>query len=286
MEKLSKQQEAALLRRVREYHDEVVKETNIIDPNRMEVEYKLSNRMTRTYGATELVYWRGRQMRCRVTLSVPCYLEAGWEMMAETIRHELIHVWQHQKFGINLPDYHGETFQSKMELMDVKDIYGGVEKPKKRRKVKAGRRLEPRYRLDCPNCGVVLTRKTMNPLVKQSVAGKPIGCGRCKQEVLWKVTDLKTGEILFDPGTSPKRDEQAIKSKKKTKRLYDVTCPMCSYYRQLPEDDATVKAILNDESVECPDCGMLSHHLLYDHRTGRLVNKSTWNYWTPDSPWG
>jgi len=78
----------------------------------------------------------------------------------ETIRHEAIHIWQYQEFG---EGNHGPSFKRWADQFDCE--------------VRASRPAkDPKYTINCENCGKVGTRQQACKITKQTAR---YSCGTC-----------------------------------------------------------------------------------------------------------
>lgn len=108
------------------------------------VEWRTSTRMESRHGHAG---WGRRAEVCEyyVHLSEKSYRLGGWEKVAETVRHELVHVWQYQN---DRPSGHGPSFRRWVDPLELEG----------RRSTYA--RDEPfaywRYPFYCPACEAVV----------------------------------------------------------------------------------------------------------------------------------
>jgi predicted SprT family Zn-dependent metalloprotease len=105
---------------------------------------------------------------CTVRLSEKTYDRAGFEAMEETIRHELVHVYQHQTEGVELG--HGQSFKQWIEPLNLdgrcsQHYEVGVD--------------DYSYTFHCPNCGFIGGRYRMCKTVRAGINGE-LYCQRCE----------------------------------------------------------------------------------------------------------
>ena len=125
---------AALLDRAREYAREVVADYfPDADLGLEDVEWEVSTRAKRRAGATKYNRWTGE---VAVSLTWAAYQRLGWEAMRETIRHELVHVWQLRTRG---KAGHGPDFRAKAADLDAS--------------LHCERFAAPKWWLICESCG-------------------------------------------------------------------------------------------------------------------------------------
>lgn len=110
------------------------------------VEWEISTRMERAAGRT--IHERGGG-DITVRLAWAAYQKFGWEEMCDTIRHELIHVWEVHEFG---KSGHGTRFRARADELDT-SIYCKMFK-------------EPKYWLICESCGTRSPRYKRSKTVK------------------------------------------------------------------------------------------------------------------------
>lgn len=110
------------------------------------VEWEVSTRMERAAGRT--IHKRaGKDITVR--LAWAAYQKFGWEEMCETVRHELIHVWEVHEFS---KSDHGARFCSRADKLDT-SIHCKMFK-------------EPKYWLICETCGTRAPRYKRSKTVK------------------------------------------------------------------------------------------------------------------------
>lgn len=99
---------ASLRRRAREYA-----RTVDLDVDVDALVWEVSERATRRAGAT--VYDPASD-QVTVRLTWAAYREYGWSEFAATVRHELVHAWEFQRYG---ESGHGERFRRKAREVDA-----------------------------------------------------------------------------------------------------------------------------------------------------------------------
>jgi predicted SprT family Zn-dependent metalloprotease len=105
---------------------------------------------------------------CTVRLSEKTYDRAGFEAMQETIRHELVHVYQHQTAGVELG--HGQSFREWVEPLNLDG------RCSQHYEVDAE---DYTYTFHCPNCGFIGGRYRMCKTVRAGIDGE-LYCQRCE----------------------------------------------------------------------------------------------------------
>lgn len=137
---------AEFIERAEEYAAEVASE-HFPDLPLESVEWEVSTRAKQAAGRTK--YKRGGNGDITVRLAWAAYEKFGWEGMRETIRHELIHVWEVHEFG---KSDHGVRFRARAEELDA-EIHCKMFK-------------EPKYWLICDDCGERTPRYKRSKTVK------------------------------------------------------------------------------------------------------------------------
>ncbi|WP_128226449.1 SprT-like domain-containing protein [Halobacteriaceae archaeon SHR40] len=125
--------------------------------------FETSTRMKRKHG---ICITQGED-RCTVRLSERTYDRAGFEAIQETIRHELVHVYQHQTAGVEMG--HGQSFKQWVEPLNLdgrcsQHYEVGVE--------------DYSYTFHCPNCGFIGGRHRMCKTVRAGIDGE-LYCQQC-----------------------------------------------------------------------------------------------------------
>lgn len=142
-----------------------------IDVDLDAVEWELSERAKRRAG-TCLHDEESGEITIRLTWRA--YRELGWDEMRETIRHELVHAWEFQRFG---EAGHGARFRAKARELDAPRHCGAF--------------TEPRLRLVCASedCEWTADRHRASKTVTHPERRR---CGACGGE--YEVRHLESGE--------------------------------------------------------------------------------------------
>ncbi|WP_435335348.1 SprT-like domain-containing protein [Haloarchaeobius sp. TZWWS8] len=143
-----------------------------IDVDLDAVSWAVSKRARRRAGACR--YHPGDET-CTVVLTWQAYRAYGWREFTDTIRHELVHVWEFQQYG---ESGHGPRFREKAAELDAPRHCEPFS--------------EPRYVLVCENdeCDWRATRHRASKPVKQPSSG--YRCGVCSQP--YEVEHVASGE--------------------------------------------------------------------------------------------
>lgn len=153
--------------RARRYANEVVfGDTWPLGPGDVDlarVTFETSTRMRRKHG-TCVADGDGT---CTVRIAQETNERAGFEALQETIRHELVHVHQHQADGAELG--HGESFE---RWVDPLALSGRCSNHYKRSPA------EYAYTFHCPNCGFIGGRYRLCKTVRAARAGD-LYCQQC-----------------------------------------------------------------------------------------------------------
>lgn len=167
-----------LSQRARKYANEVIYgekwplSSDHVDLSR--VEFETSTRMKRRHG----VCASDGDGNCTIRLSEETYERAGFESVTETIRHELVHVYQRQTDGVDTG--HGQSFK---QWVDPLDLSG-----------RCSRQYEKQpgdysYRFYCSNgCGFVGGRHRWSVVVQRAIEGSQI-CGSCQADIRVETDD-------------------------------------------------------------------------------------------------
>lgn len=142
------------------------------------VTFETSTRMKRKHG----LCIPQRDNSCIVRLSEKTSRRAGLDAIQETIRHELVHVYQHQTDGVDLG--HGNSFEQWVGPLELAGRCSNhyEEGPS-----------DYNYSFHCPNCGFIGGRYRLCKTVRAAVSGT-LYCSRCNSENI-AVRDTK-GAIL------------------------------------------------------------------------------------------
>jgi predicted SprT family Zn-dependent metalloprotease len=143
-------------------------ETVPIDVDTGAISWEVSDRAKRRAGCC---LYDGSGVTIRLTWGA--YREAGWRRFTATIRHELIHAWEFQRFG---ESGHGERFERQADRLDAP------------RHCKSF--TEARLRLQCVReCGWQADRHRASPPVKRP---REYRCGDCGGKL--RVVHTESGE--------------------------------------------------------------------------------------------
>lgn len=125
---------------------------------------ELSSRLTSTAGK---IWPKERLMR----LSLPYHQRYGLEELKNTILHEQIHLWLHEK---NLPSGHTATFRQKLEEVGLADRLHALQMPRRPYKYvyicpTCKRQIQTRRRIksSCGKCDTVFNPKHHFRLLKK-----------------------------------------------------------------------------------------------------------------------
>ncbi len=167
-----------LSRRGREYANEVVFGTRWpITDSHVDLEgvtFETSTRMKRRHG----VCASDGSGNCTIRLSAETAKRGGFEAIEETVRHELVHVYQHQTADVETG--HGESFKRWVEPLALS---GRCTSHYERQPA------EYKYRLYCQNgCGFVGGRHRFSSVVRRAITGSQV-CGHCKSSLRVETDD-------------------------------------------------------------------------------------------------
>lgn len=130
------------------------------------VTFETSTRMQRKHGICSA----NGDGTCTVRLSQKTADRAGFEALRETIRHELVHVHQHQTDDAELG--HGRSFERWVGPLDLSGRCSSH--------YEAGP-TDYAYTFHCPNCGFVGGRYRLCKTVRAARAGE-LYCKQCDSE--------------------------------------------------------------------------------------------------------
>lgn len=112
-------------------------ETVPLDVPLHRVDWEVSHRAKTRSGLIEVHLLNGDLCNpITITLTWEAYEAFGWDRMQDTIRHELIHLWEYANFG---ESNHGDRFEQKAEELDAS--------------LSCGQFADPQYKLYCRGCG-------------------------------------------------------------------------------------------------------------------------------------
>lgn len=140
------------------------------------VTFETSTRMERKHG----VCVADRTGHCTVRLSEKTVERAGFSAIKETIRHELVHVYQRQVEGVEMG--HGESFKRWVDPLGLSGRCSNHYTP---------REDEYAYAFHCVHCGFIGGRYRMCKTVRAAFDGA-LRCGLC---------DSRAIEVRDDRGT-------------------------------------------------------------------------------------
>ncbi|RBI62269.1 sprT domain-containing protein [halophilic archaeon] len=139
-----------------------------LDVDLAAVDWEISDRAKRRAGACVYDPDTGR---VTIRLTWDAYRAFGWAEFAGTVRHELVHAWEFQRFG---DSGHGDRFRRKAAAVDA---------PRHCRTF-----AEPRLRLDCTDCAWTADRHRASKAVSRPSERR---CGACGSR--YRVEHVATG---------------------------------------------------------------------------------------------
>jgi predicted SprT family Zn-dependent metalloprotease len=156
--------------------------------------------------------------RCTVTVAEHVYERAGFDACEETIRHELVHAWQHQHAGdvavlagdrptvepdgggVAIEPGHGPSFRA---WVDPLDLVGRCSMPYEKR------RTDFAYVFECPSCGEWWGRHRLCKSVRQAAHGREGSAGYCYCVDCESLVHLRAGDRYLDHAD---HDDDAIRA--------------------------------------------------------------------------
>lgn len=223
-----------LSRRARDYANEVVfGDEWPLTPDHValsRVTFETSAEMSRQHGVCSS---DGRG-NCTIRLSRQTHDRAGFEAIQETIRHELVHAYQHQTPHVDTG--HGESFK---RWVDPLDLSGRCNSHYEKQPA------DYKYRFYCTQgCGFIGGRHRWSKAVAQAIRGDLV-CGDCDSTlrvdgpdgVLEEVPEWRTDKPL---------DEYDLQ--------YEFHCANCGLIGGRRQMCKTVRRVARGETV-CQDCG-------------------------------
>lgn len=160
--------------------------------------------------------------QCTVTIGEHVYERAGFEGCQETIRHELVHAWQHQHAGdvaavrdgppeirdgdtadgptVRIDPGHGPSFRA---WIDPLDLVGRCATPYERTPG------DYAYVFECPNCGDWWGRHRLCKSVRQAAHGAEGPAGYCYCVDCDSLVYLRAGGRYLDHG---EHDDEVIRT--------------------------------------------------------------------------
>ena len=130
-----------------------------------DIEWRVDASMTKALGRCK--YRKPSYGMCRVKLSKHLFDNDNWDQAKQTIRHELVHVWQWQTD--NNPG-HGLSFQRWTGKLDISTR---AENPPTE---------DFKYEVHCPNCGQIGGRQKRCKSLRQIVNRDQRYCSTCGKE--------------------------------------------------------------------------------------------------------
>ena len=144
------------------------------------VTFETSTRMKRKHGVCTI----GGDGGCTIRLSQKTADRAGFSAVKETIRHELVHVYQHQTDGVELG--HGESFRRWVGPLELSGRCSEHYTPTE---------ADYRYAFHCATCGFVGGRYRMCKTVRAAITDR-LYCSECESEQI-EVRNSE-GSVLTD----------------------------------------------------------------------------------------
>jgi len=130
------------------------------------VSFETSSRMKRRHGVCSC-----SDGHCMIRLSEQTYERAGFDAIKETIRHELVHVYQHQTDGVE--SGHGDSFKQWIEPLALSGRCSSYYEKEP---------ADYRYRFYCESCGFIGGRHRFSAAVRRAILGTQI-CGNCEESL-------------------------------------------------------------------------------------------------------
>lgn len=223
-----------LSERARQYANEVVFDEECplsseqVDLSR--VTFETSSRMQRKHGVCSSDGTGNSTIR----LSEKTYQRGGFEAMQETIRHELVHAYQHQTTGID--PGHGDSFTQWVEPLELSG----------RCSTHYDTRPEDyKYSFYCKQgCGFIGGRYRWSKAVRRAIRGNQY-CGECDSTLRVEGPDGVLDEVP-EWRTDSSFDEDDLRY-----RFYCANCGLIGGRRQMCK---TVRRVVRGETW-CRDCG-------------------------------
>ena len=136
------------------------------------INWRVTRRLKKKHG-----YHRGSdpwRKLSLVKLSLESLSANGWQRLMNTVRHELVHVWQYQHNQYNTDAdstherCHGDSFEQWMPVLDI---------------TKTGCAIQTKWQLICPACGrKVATERTRNRIAEAAAQLSSRSCEACGVE--------------------------------------------------------------------------------------------------------
>jgi len=220
--------------RARRYANSVIKDEEWpLTPDHVNlacVTFETSTRMKRQHGVCSS---DGRG-NCTIRLSELTYDRAGFEAIQETIRHELVHAYQHQTDGV--APGHGDSFTRWVDPLDLAGRYSTHYDT---------RSEDYTYRFYCAqSCGFIGGRHRWSVAVRRAIQGNQV-CGSCDGPLRVEGPDGVLDEVP-ESRQNTNIDEDDLQY-----RFYCANCGFIGGRRQMCK---TVRQVVRKETV-CRDCG-------------------------------
>lgn len=194
------------------------------------VTFETSTRMKRQHGVCS----SDGDGYCTIRLSEQTYERADFTAMQQTIRHELVHCYQHQTDGVD--PGHGESFK---QWVDPLSLSG---------RCSTHYETQPedyKYQFYCiQGCGFIGGRHRWSVAVRRAIRGTQV-CGECDGELR---VEGPRGSLDEVPEW---RTDSAIDEDDLRYRFYCANCGLIGGRRQMCK---TVRRVIRGETV-CRDCG-------------------------------
>jgi len=225
-----------LSQRARRYANEVIfaeqwpLTSDHVDLSR--VTFETSTRMTRQHGLCA----SDRNGNCTIRISKQTHDRAGFDAIKQTIRHELVHAYQHQTPGVD-PD-HGESFKQWIDPLDLSGRCGThYEKQPE----------DYKYQFYCVDgCGFIGGRHRWSVAVARAIEGSQI-CSTCDAQIRVEGPDGVLDQV-------PEwRDKTSFEEDDLRYRFYCENCGLIGGRRQMCK---TVRRVVKDGTI-CQNCGSL-----------------------------
>ena len=208
------------------------------------VTFETSTRMERKHGVCS----SDGEGNSTIRLSEKTYGRAGLEAMQETIRHELVHAYQHQTSGVD--PGHGESFTQWVEPLDLSG------------RCSTHYENQPedyKYRFYCEQgCGFIGGRHRWSKAVRRAIHGNLL-CGDCESDLR---VEGPNGVLDAVPEW---RQDSSFDEDDLRYRFYCANCGLIGGRRQMCK---TVRRVARGETW-CRDCG--SYEITVRDESGDLV---------------
>lgn len=220
--------------RARQYANDVIfREEWSLTPEHVDlshVTFETSTRMERKHGVCS----SDDAGNSTIRLSEKTYERGGFEAMQETIRHELVHAYQHQTSGVDAG--HGESFKRWVEPLDLSGRCSThYEKQPE----------DYKYRFYCVDgCGFIGGRHRWSKAVRRAIRGNQY-CSDCNSTLRVEGPNGVLDEV-------PEwRKDSSFDEDDLRYRFYCLNCELIGGRRQMCK---TVRRVVRGETW-CRDCG-------------------------------